>query len=253
MDNTRENIVEEQGHGSGARSDFEQYGGYFGPDMASFRSIRAYDTCRNIRRLCGARNSGRVLEVGCGDGAVLDGLSASWRGAGLYGLDVSHTGLEAARARQIPGLVELRHFDGYAIPFPDKYFDVVLLPLVLEYVDEPRRLLRECARVGRLVYVQVQLYDVASRRDFVPDQFHTLNWYCGRSFRLQLQSSGLKILQFRTHNPVVGTYTLASRSRIRGWAKWATKEAGLWLFPWIAKRLWNYQCSALCEGSGANV
>ena len=235
------------------RGDFETFGNYFAKDMERFRMVRALDTCRNIREFCGALCPNRVLEVGCGDGVVLQVLGDAGFGKELYGLEVSNTGLEATAERKIENLREVRLFNGYDIPYPDRHFDLVLLPLVLEYVEDPRRLLREMARVACHLYIQVQLYDVSVKRNFAPDQFHTLNWYTERTLRLQLQSSGLRILRMRSHNPVVETYTLLNSKPMVGRLKWFIKEAGLRMAPWLARRLWNYQCAALCVASEGEV
>lgn len=96
----------------------------------------------------------RVLEVGCGAGAVLGELAAAEPALQLTGLDRSAEQLSGARrhleARGVrAALVE---GDALALPFADGSFDRVVLVWVLEHLaDERMRLaaLREARRVLR--------------------------------------------------------------------------------------------------------
>jgi ubiquinone/menaquinone biosynthesis C-methylase UbiE len=83
-----------------------------------------------------------VLDVGCGEGYVLDELAA--RGAGeVFGVDI----VDLRRNRGIP----FRLYDGTALPFVDRCFDLVMLNFVLHHVPDQRKraLLREALRVSR--------------------------------------------------------------------------------------------------------
>jgi ubiquinone/menaquinone biosynthesis C-methylase UbiE len=83
-----------------------------------------------------------VLDVGCGEGYVLDELRG--RGAGeIFGVDI----VDLRQNRDIP----FRLYDGTAIPFADRSFDLVMLSFVLHHVpdDRKRALLREALRVSR--------------------------------------------------------------------------------------------------------
>lgn len=105
-----------------------------------------------------------VLEVGCGDGAVLAELARrrAWRR--LAGAEVSRTAAELAREQ--PGLSEVTLFDGARLPFEDDAFPLVLGTHVLEHVEAPATLLREMRRVSaELVLVEVPLErNLAARR-----------------------------------------------------------------------------------------
>src|SRR4051794_33898070 len=87
----------------------------------------------------------RVLDAGCGAGAV---LGAASRVAG------SATGIElspamAARAREaVPG-AEVVVGDAAVLPFDDESFDVVMSSFVIFFIADPTAALREWRRVLR--------------------------------------------------------------------------------------------------------
>lgn len=87
----------------------------------------------------------RVLDLGCGTGALLRALSEE-RGVDGTGVDVSGAMLERARARDPErSFVQL---DGPRLPFPDDHFDAVTSLLSWRYLDwDP--ILAEIARVLR--------------------------------------------------------------------------------------------------------
>jgi SAM-dependent methyltransferase len=93
----------------------------------------------------------RLLDVGCGSGLTL--VLATQRGAIPAGLDISPGLLEVARDR-LPG-ADLREGDLEYLPFADATFDAVTGINAFQFAGDPRRALREAARVtcpgGRVV------------------------------------------------------------------------------------------------------
>jgi ubiquinone/menaquinone biosynthesis C-methylase UbiE len=90
-----------------------------------------------------------VLDVGCGEGYVLDELRA--RGAtDVQGVDI----VDIRRNKDYA----FRLYDGLTLPFPDRSFDVVVLSFVLHHVPDDRKLalLEEALRVSRGKVVVVE-------------------------------------------------------------------------------------------------
>jgi SAM-dependent methyltransferase len=106
----------------------------------------------------------RILEVGCGDGALLAELARRGAAAEYAGFEIAAEAIDRLRARAIPGLARAEVYDGRTLPVEDGSWDVALLSHVLEHVDDPPALLREAARAARAVVVEVPLEDNVSGR-----------------------------------------------------------------------------------------
>jgi SAM-dependent methyltransferase len=93
----------------------------------------------------------RVLDVGCGDGAVLAGLAPL--GVRGFGVDVSDVAIAALRAHGLEG--RTADVDGGTLPVESGSFDVALCLDVFEHLFAPDRLIAEIHRAlapgGQLV------------------------------------------------------------------------------------------------------
>ncbi|MGE0423186.1 MAG: methionine biosynthesis protein MetW [Reyranellaceae bacterium] len=88
----------------------------------------------------------RVLDVGCGDGSLLDWLQREKRVDGR-GMELSQAGVNAAVANGLSVIqgdadTDLAHY-------PDGAFDYVVLSQTLQATREPRRVLEQMLRVGK--------------------------------------------------------------------------------------------------------
>jgi len=91
----------------------------------------------------------RLLEVGCGVGAVLAVLGQEFPGIDLTGVDIEPKQLEFARGHlERSGVAAtLLEADAFALPFEDGSFDHVWMMWFLEHVPDPPAALREAKRV----------------------------------------------------------------------------------------------------------
>ena len=91
----------------------------------------------------------RLLEVGCGVGAVLAVLGQEYPGLRLFGLDIEPQQLEFARTHLERSGIEATLTEGDAIklPFPDEAFGHVWMMWFLEHIADPPAVLREARRV----------------------------------------------------------------------------------------------------------
>jgi ubiquinone/menaquinone biosynthesis C-methylase UbiE len=91
----------------------------------------------------------RLLEVGCGVGAVLAVLGQEFPGVRLTGVDIEPKQLDFARGHLERAGVEatLLQADALALPFRDESFDHVWMMWLLEHIADPPAVLREARRV----------------------------------------------------------------------------------------------------------
>ena len=94
----------------------------------------------------------RLLEIGCGVGAVLGSIGLAHPDVELVGIDISPEQIAGAR-RHLNELgldgVELAVGDGANLPWPDDHFDRVRVVWVLEHLSDALPVLQEAWRVLR--------------------------------------------------------------------------------------------------------
>ncbi len=89
----------------------------------------------------------RVLDLGCGDGALLAYLQKN-RSCTGYGIEIDDANVLACVQRGV-NVIQLNLDEGLAL-FDDASFDVVLQIDTLQHLRNAEVMLRETARVGRL-------------------------------------------------------------------------------------------------------
>ena len=89
----------------------------------------------------------RVLDLGCGNGALLAHLRDTRQCSG-YGIEIDDANVLACTQRGV-NVIQLNLEEGLAI-FEDQSFDVVLQLDTMQHLRHTERLLRETARVGRV-------------------------------------------------------------------------------------------------------
>ena len=195
----------------------------------------------------------RVVEVGCGDGALLAELSRRRLGRELSGFEISEAALELARGRSIPRVVRLDPFDGRALPARDGEFDVGVLSHVLEHVPEPVALLRETARVARAVIVEVPLErNLSGERGDKREQSQAIGHLKAldrAAVRTMAQSAGLRVVG-RALDPLpreVHTFFADSPvARARGLAKAAVRRSIFRVSEAAAERAFTLHYACAC-------
>ena len=97
--------------------------------------------------LAGIRAGQRVLDVGCGPGALTAELVSRAGAAAVSAVEPSASFAAATRER-LPG-VDVRQGGAEQLPFPDDAFDAALAQLVVHFMADPVAGLREMGRVTR--------------------------------------------------------------------------------------------------------
>ena len=221
----------------------EFYDGYYNGTSA-WRQLRAIDKVNNIVRLCSRYPHKKVLEIGSGEGAILNRLAELQFSEAFYSLEISNTAVDAIRQRNIKSLVDCRLFDGYNIPYDDKAFDLAILTHVLEHVEYPRKILYEASRVASNVYVEVPLEDnIRLKKDFTLNTIGHINFYSKKTIRRLIQTSGFEILDQSVINSSYSAYKFQYGKK--GLIRYLTKELALKVIPFLATNLFTFDYSML--------
>ena len=156
------------------------------------------DTLYDLRagRIGAGREPGKVLDIGCGRGLLLNKLKE--RGWDPQGTELSEDAAAYARDRlNLPVTTETLE-DAH---FPDNEFDLVILWHVLEHVPDPRGTLKEIGRVlkpGGALLVAVPNFGSPEARFSGAGWFHLdvprhLTHFTFRSLSEALRAAGLEV------------------------------------------------------------
>lgn len=98
-----------------------------------------------------AQDGGRLLEIGCGSGVMLENMQE--RGWDVTGVEIDPMAVAHARSRGL----DVREGSLPSQSFEENSFNVVTMSHVIEHLHDPRTILVECLRIlrpgGRLVLV----------------------------------------------------------------------------------------------------
>jgi SAM-dependent methyltransferase len=139
----------------------------------------------------------RILDLGCGMGGFLPGLSRI--GERVFPSDISVEGLARCAERGFEsGVVS----SGYALPYADASFDLVCMFDAIEHIEDDHRALREVARIlkpGGLALATVPAYQfLYANNDRIAQHFRR---YDRRRLRTALEQAGLR-MERNTHTNV---------------------------------------------------
>ena len=219
---------------------------YCDKSETAWRELCASRKADNIVNCCKGINFNRVLEIGAGEGAILQNLSNRKFSKELYALEISSSGVKNIKDRNIFGMKDISTFDGYNTNFKDKFFDLVILSHVVEHVEHPRLLLYAANRISKYVFVEVPLEDNYSiKKNFLFNKVGHLNYYNPTTIRFLLQSSGFDIVKEVVSNPTREIYNF-HQGKIIGSIKHFIKEVALFLSNNITPKIFTYQSSILC-------
>jgi SAM-dependent methyltransferase len=142
--------------------------------------------------------SGRVIDIGCGDGELARRVAQARPGLSVCGVDV----LVREDAK-----IAVERFDGRVLRHADGAFDAAMLVDVLHHTDDPEELLAEAARVARIVVVKDHLADAPLARarlrlmDFVGNARHGVrlpyNYWTRSRWEEAFEGLGLRVERWR--------------------------------------------------------
>ena len=110
-------------------------------------SVRLAPLYTDFARL---RDLGKVLDVGCGTGALVKTIAESTNRTEIVGVDPAQSFIDYARTRFSNPRIAFQVGDAMQLPFPAEHFEQTLSLLVMMFVPQPERAANEMRRVTRL-------------------------------------------------------------------------------------------------------
>jgi ubiquinone/menaquinone biosynthesis C-methylase UbiE len=103
-------------------------------------------TRRYLYEKAGLARAQKVLEVGCGTGALLSEIPSLSR-ASAVGLDLNPKAAKQARKNAVNAAITCG--DGHSLPYADQIFDITFCHFLLLWVRSPVDVLKELKRITR--------------------------------------------------------------------------------------------------------
>ena len=177
----------------------EKYSDQYLNNLDEWRLIGGKGKANNIIDISRKLDFETVIDVGSGDGSVLYHLDRMSFCDHITSLEISRSGLEKIKSRDLKSVKEFKLFDGYKIPYENDKFDLALCSHVIEHVEYPRALIREIARVSKHQIFEIPI-DFSLNVDKKVSHFLSyghINIYTPQTFRFLLKSEGLNTICYK--------------------------------------------------------
>jgi SAM-dependent methyltransferase len=223
---------------------------------ARWRALSAVGKASHVLALADGRvgSDTRVLDIGCGDGALIAELAGERPGWRFAGVEIAERAVEIAVSRCPEA--DIRLYDGATLPFAAGELDLAILSHVLEHVTDPVAVLHEAGRVAKHVIVEVPLEANvsarrAAKRGIAADVGHIQRFSAAdvagvaREARLRVVADVSDPLPREVH-----VFFAPSRAqRARGELKWLVRASAHGVSPRLAQRLFTVHYACLCEAT----
>ena len=97
--------------------------------------LESWDNNADVKELLSVMTEGRILEIGCGTGRIIEDLTKHLRDSSFIGLDIDDFYLNIARQKHLRNAVFI-HSNAIEPIFPDQTFDTVLFRDTLHEIQE---------------------------------------------------------------------------------------------------------------------
>ena len=228
------------------------YDGYYTGSDAEWRRLGAIGKADNIVRAWNSISKPphpRVVELGCGNGAIAHRLDQLNFLSGYRGFDISESGIAQAKQRNSSNL----SFSVAATPVPleDDSADVVIMSHVVEHLEHPRELIYEARRIAPVLIVEVPMeLNRGLSEDYDWNPVGHINKYDRKSIRQLIQTCRFDIVGQFTTNPSREVMTYKNPG-VKGDLRWAVKQAALKFTPRLARSQFTYHETLIAVRSEA--
>ena len=225
----------------------ELYEGYYEQEVEQKRTLSARDSFHEIKKVTRGQTYEHLLDVGTGDGAVIQEIDDSSFVKKISAVEISNSGIQATEKRNLKKLVDIKAFDGYEIPYPDNSFDIAMAIYVLEHVEHERMFLREIARVANELVISIPLEHTfrIRRARMAGKAIGHVNYYTLETFRNILETSGLEVVNLHPYTTSREYEVFVSGKK--GIVKQLIRSTLLSISPRLACNSLTYHAIAHCK------
>jgi len=123
-----------------------------------------------------------ILDIGCGRGFYIKGLSLFDFPKEIYGIDTNESYLSIAKRQTKDKRIHVQTGSIYQLPFPKNYFDLIICSEVFEHLTDEKRAVAE---IKRVLKKQGSLVVTVPHEQF-PFLWDPLNWILMRFFHTHI-------------------------------------------------------------------
>lgn len=226
------------------------YNKYYNNDEKLFkkRKISALQSVEHMKSLLIKSAYSSVIDIGAGEGSVLEEISKTNITNDLHAVEISKSGINSINNKKIEKIKTVSQFDGYHIPMKDSEHELGLVIHVLEHVEHERKFLQEVSRVCNYLYIEVPLELNLKIENNIKlgINFGHLNYYNEHTFKNLLISSGLKLHKYKTYTASLN-YERHISGFLKGSIKYYIKSKFLKFAPKLAQNIFVFIGGAFCE------
>jgi ubiquinone/menaquinone biosynthesis C-methylase UbiE len=174
-----------------------KYDSQYSDKTENWRKLGAKGKASNIISVSKGQNYSNIIEIGAGDGNILEQLSLQKFAKTYTAVEISTSAIEQIKTKNIQNLISVTQFDGYKLPFSDNEFELAICSHVIEHVEHPRILLREIKRISKSQIFEIPI-DFSVNVDKKTKHFLSyghINIFTPSLFNFLLLSEDFKIIK----------------------------------------------------------
>lgn len=161
-----------------------------------FSSFYFKNLFRPIIKYAKKINAGKVLDVGCAYGIMLQKFPDSFQ---KFGIDVSEYAIGIAKKRLPSAILNIRGAEE-KLPFEKDFFDIILFNDVLEHLENPRVALENIWKVlkkGGILYITTPNLNTIRKKIFryADEKEHHISLFSHSDLISLLNNLGFKIVE----------------------------------------------------------
>ncbi len=178
------------------------YNDYYSEDAENIPDFVFERLIEIVQEFSKYRQSGRLLDVGCGAGTILKAaLDDNWQAEGV---EVSASSIKFLRKNNF----KVFHGEIMEAAFPENHFDVIVASEIIEHIPEPQKLLDESYRTLRSGGL---FWGTTPHGQGLSGKFLGSDWSCVlppehlhllsvKGLHIMLEKAGFRQIEVKTHS-----------------------------------------------------